>query len=302
MMRTKGIIMAAGTGSRLWPLTQAISKQLMPVFDKPMIYYPLNLLMQAGVRDIAIITNPEDQDAFEKLLGGGAQWGINLTYIQQEQPNGIGVAPILAEKFLGGSPFVLALGDNLFHGKDLVSKLSDVIRSPQGATLFSTTVNDPRAFGVASYGADGSVLDLCEKPETPKSDQAITGLYVFDNRAVSWAPWLRPSQRGEIEITDLLRLYHKNDALKGRRLQGDITWLDTGTQTNLLAAANFVESRQLQFGEIIGSPDATAFENSWIDFPRFVRLALQHQKTDYGASLMRRLGANQRKFASVSAG
>ncbi|MGB0799704.1 MAG: sugar nucleotidyltransferase [Planktomarina sp.] len=279
--------MAAGSGSRLWPLTQAVSKQLMPVFDKPMIYYPLALLMEAGLRDIAIVVAPHDLSAFKKLLGDGGQWGISLTYIIQRTPDGIGKAPELARDFLDGSPLVLALGDNLFHSECIAQKLRQGMQSGNGATIFSVPVDDPRHFGVVTFDRNDKVSEIVEKPDTPQSDQAVTGLYIFDERATGWGEWLQPSVRGEVEITDLLGLYLKNDALAAMKLGPDTAWLDTGTQHALLSAAKLVEAYQSKYCDVMGSPDVVAFKNGWIDVARYLRVASQHQKTNYGAALGR---------------
>ncbi len=285
----KGIILAGGTGSRLGSLTQGVSKQLMPVFDKPMIYYPLALLIEAGVNDIAIIVRPDQRALFEQLLGTGAQFGVRLTFIEQAAPAGIAQAPILANAFLGDSPFVLALGDNLIDGPDVARQVSHALSRADGAQIFTMRHEDPTQFGVAKFNGAGVVTDLWEKPDVPQSDDVVLGLYVFDHHARLWADWLEPSERGELEIIDLLDVYRAAGKLTASRLNQDTVWLDTGTQYDLWAAGCHVEHVQRTTGRIIGSPELAAFQTDQICRDRFTRLGVALQKCDYGQALLGQL-------------
>ncbi len=283
----KGIILAGGSGTRLHPLTLAISKQMLPVYDKPMIYYPLSTLMAAGIQEIAVITTPEDQACFRKLLGGGEQWGIRIEYIVQPTPDGLAQAYILSEAFLDGAPSVLILGDNVFHGSELAGKIKYAMDRDEGASVFGYRVPDPERFGVVSLGADGKAASLVEKPTHPQSDIAVTGLYVLDSRAPGRAKSIAPSPRGELEITCLLNTYLQDKALSVHTLGPSSTWLDTGTMRSLFSAAQHVEQLQSAIGAPIGSPEIVAFRNGWIDLLELAQLASRYKKSGYGSALKR---------------
>ncbi|WP_082832743.1 glucose-1-phosphate thymidylyltransferase RfbA [Thalassospira xiamenensis] len=281
----KGIILAGGTGSRLWPITHATSKQLLPVWDKPMVFYPLSTLMLAGIRDILIITAKGQTDAFAGLLGDGKQFGINLTYAEQDAPNGIAEALLIGREFLNGEPCALILGDNLFHGDSLGERLRGAAKRHTGATVFVHAVRDPERYGVMAFDSDGQPLDIIEKPSNPPSNLAVTGLYFFDASAPDRVADLVPSARGELEITDLNRSYLEDRELTVEMLGRGCAWLDTGTPASLLQAAQFVYSVEERQGLKIGSPEETAWRLGWIDRDALTRSAGFSAASDYGRYL-----------------
>ena len=285
MTERKGIILAGGTGSRLWPLTQNISKQLLPIYDKPMIYYPITTLMLTGVREIALITTPRDRNAFESLLGDGSQWGLRLTYIEQSSPDGLAQAYTLAEDFLDGAPSVMILGDNLFFGGGLAQLLCEAAEDHNNATIFGYHVSDPARYGVIDYSSDGKVRAIVEKPSRPPSNYAVTGIYFLDGDAPSISKKLNPSARGELEIADMLDLYRANDRLNVKRLGRGFAWLDTGTHSSLLEAGNFVRTLVERQGLQVGSPDETAYRQGWISSEQLRARAKLFQASSYGAYL-----------------
>ena len=264
MTQRKGIILAGGSGTRLYPLTMAVSKQLLPVYDKPMIYYPLTVLMLAGIREILIITTPQDQDQFQRLLGDGSQWGIHLEYKVQPSPDGLAQAFILAEAFLDGAPSALILGDNIFFGHGLPEVLENADAQKDGATVFGYHVSDPERYGVVSLDEKGTVLSIIEKPEIPPSNYAVTGLYFVDGSAPERAKQITPSARGELEITSLLETYLHDGILRVEKMGRGYAWLDTGTHASLLDAANFVRTLTERQGLQVGSPDEVAYQLRWI--------------------------------------
>lgn len=283
----KGIVLAGGSGTRLHPLTLAVSKQLMPVYDKPMIYYPISILMMAGIREILIITTPEDQDQFKKLLGDGSQWGCEFTYVVQPSPDGLAQAFILGEEFLDGAPVCLILGDNIFHGHGLVEKLKSASARDEGATVFGYWVNDPERYGVAEFDETGKVISIEEKPENPKSNYAVTGLYFYDNNVVELAKSLKPSPRGELEITDLNKIYLERSALRLEDLGRGSAWLDTGTLDSLLEAGNYIETLVKRQGLAVCCPEEIAYSNSWISIEQIQEFIDKYKKSGYGAYLSR---------------
>ncbi|MGI3170924.1 glucose-1-phosphate thymidylyltransferase RfbA [Pseudooceanicola sp. C21-150M6] len=289
MSARKGIILAGGTGSRLYPITMGVSKQLLPLYDKPMIYYPLSVLMLARIREIAIITTSQDRDQFRRLLGDGSQWGLSLSYIEQPRPEGLAQAYILAEDFLDGAGSAMVLGDNIFFGHGLPRIMEAADARPSGATVFGYHVADPQRYGVVDFDTDGRVRALIEKPEVPPSDYAVTGLYFMDATASERARQVTPSSRGELEIVSLLDSYLKDEALTVERMGRGYAWLDTGTHGSLLDAANFVRTLQLRQGLHVGNPDEIAFENGWIDAAALRERASLFEKTDYGRYLLRLL-------------
>lgn len=282
MSRRKGIILAGGSGTRLQPITMAVSKQLLPVYDKPMIYYPLTTLMLAGIREILLITTPTDQHNFQRLLGDGSQWGISLHYIVQPAPDGLAQAYILGEEFLAGSPSVLVLGDNIFFGHGLSDVLARADARESGGTIFGYRVADPERYGVVDFASDGSVRSIVEKPTKPASNYAVTGLYFLDSSASKKARRIVPSTRGELEIVSLLEMYQNENALTVEKIGRGFAWLDTGTHASLLEASNFVRTLQERQGLLVASPDEIAFSLGWIDRAQLHGRAKIFEKTDYG--------------------
>jgi len=281
----KGIILAGGSGTRLYPITKVISKQLVPVYDKPMIFYPLSTLMLAGIKDILIITTPEDQAAFKNLLKDGSQWGINLSYEMQPSPDGLAQAFIIGEKFIGKDTVCLILGDNIFFAQGLSSKLQQAAKKTAGATVFGYLVNDPERYGVVGFDADGKANSLEEKPKEPKSNYAVTGLYFYDNNVVEYAKNLKPSPRGELEITDLNRVYLEKGQLDVELLTRGTAWLDTGTFASLLDASQFVKVVEDRQGLKIACVEEIAWRMGFIDKARLLELAKPLAKNDYGKYL-----------------
>ncbi|OYW53864.1 MAG: glucose-1-phosphate thymidylyltransferase [Rhodobacterales bacterium 12-65-15] len=284
-MTRKGILLAGGTGSRLWPITLGTSKQLLPIYDKPMIYYPLSVLMLAGIREIAIITTPEDQTQFQRLMGDGGQWGLHFEWIVQKRPEGLAQAYTLSRDFLDGAPSVMVLGDNIFFGQGLPDLLRQADAHSQGGTVFGYHVADPERYGVAAFDADGRVTEIVEKPVHPPSSFAITGLYFLDGRAPQLAEAMRPSARGELEIVDLLEAYRAEGSLRVERLGRGFAWLDTGTPGSLLDAGNLVRTLEERQGLQVGSPDEIAYRQGWIDRAAFAARAEMFAKSSYGAQL-----------------
>ena len=284
-MDRKGIILAGGSGTRLYPITQGISKQLLPVYDKPMIYYPLGVLMLAGIREVLVINTPHEQHLFKSLLGDGSQWGMKFEYVAQPSPDGLSQAFILGKEFLDGAPSCLVLGDNIFHGPGLTAMLKRANARDEGATVFGYWVKDPDRYGVAEFDADGRVIGLEEKPEKPCSNYAVTGLYFYDGRAPEFAASLKPSPRGELEITDLNKLYLEEDALHLEQLGRGYAWLDTGTHQSLLEAANYIETIEARQGLRVCCPEEIAYNNGWIDEAQLEKLAAPLAKNGYGQYL-----------------
>jgi len=282
----KGIILAGGSGTRLWPITQAISKQLMPIYDKPMIYYPLPTLMQAGIRDILIITTPDDQAGFQRLLGDGSQWGINLEYAVQPKPEGLAQAFIIGEEFIGNDKVALVLGDNIFHGERLDESLQECT-NPDGGTVFAYKVSDPERYGVVEFDEQNQAISIEEKPAEPKSNFAVVGLYFYDNDVIEIAKNVQPSARGELEITSINAEYLRRGKLQVQTLDNGDVWLDTGTIDSLTDAADFVRVIQKRTGRIIGSPEKIAFKNDWISREQLNTLAEPLKKSGYGKYLVR---------------
>lgn len=285
MKERKGIILAGGSGTRLYPLTMAVSKQLMPIYDKPMIYYPLSVLMLAGIREIALITTPDDQHQFQRLLGDGSQWGLSITYIEQPSPDGLAQAYLLAEDFLDGAPSAMVLGDNIFFGHGLSEMLARASADTSGGMVFGYHVADPERYGVVAFDEDGTVQDIVEKPEVPPSNYAVTGLYFLDADASRRARDITPSERGELEIVTLLESYLKEGTLTVERLGRGYAWLDTGTHGSLLDAGNFVRTLSKRQGMQTGCPEEIAYQSGWIDDAQMAAHAEKFKKTDYGKYL-----------------
>lgn len=287
----KGIILAGGSGTRLHPATLAISKQLLPIYDKPMIYYPLSTLMLAGIRDILIISTPQDTPRFQQLLGDGSQWGLNLQYEVQPSPDGLAQAFLIGEKFLNGAPSALVLGDNIFYGHDFQRLLKDADAKDHGATVFAYHVQDPERYGVAEFDAKGQVLSLEEKPVVAKSNYAVTGLYFYDARVVELAKTVKPSPRGELEITDLNKIYLADGALNVQLMRRGYAWLDTGTHDSLLEAGQFIATLEQRQGLKVSCPEEIAFRSGWIDARQMEKLAQPLLKNGYGKYLMQCLNS-----------
>jgi glucose-1-phosphate thymidylyltransferase len=287
MNNRKGIILAGGSGTRLYPITQGVSKQLLPVYDKPMIYYPLGTLMLAGIREILVINTPHEQAMFQRLLGDGSQWGLSIRYAVQPSPDGLAQAFVIGREFLDGAPSCLVLGDNIFYGDGLTERMRRADARKEGATIFGYWVRDPQRYGVASIGADGKVLDIEEKPARPKSNYAVTGLYFYDEHAAEYAAELRPSVRGELEITDLNRRYLSQEQLHLEQLGRGYAWLDTGTHESLMEAGNYIQTIENRQGLKICCPEEIAFVNGWVDREQLVRLAEPLSKVGYGQYLLR---------------
>lgn len=285
-MVRKGIVLAGGSGTRLHPATLAVSKQLLPVFDKPMVYYPLSTLMLAGIREVLIISTPQDTPRFEQLIGNGEKWGMKVEYAVQPSPDGLAQAFIIGEQFLNGSPAALILGDNIFHGHDLHHILMRANSQDVGATVFAYHVKDPHRYGIAEFDQSGRVLSLEEKPAKPKSNYAVTGLYFYDKEVVEYAKKIKPSARGELEITDLNSLYLENNSLNVELLGRGFSWLDTGTHESLLEAGNYVATLENRQGLKVCCPEEIAYKNKWISADRLKELAKPLEKSSYGKYLM----------------
>ena len=284
-MKRKGIILAGGSGTRLWPITMGVSKQLLPIYDKPMIYYPMSVLMLGGIREIAMITTPEDQSQFIRLLGDGSQWGVSITYIIQPSPDGLAQAYILAKDFLAGAPSAMVLGDNIFFGHGLPEMLASAAAKEHGGSVFGYHVSDPERYGVVAFDAEGNVSQIIEKPEVPPSNFAVTGLYYLDGRAPDFAAKIKASPRGEIEITDLLEYYRAEGSLSVERMGRGFAWLDTGTHGSLLDASNFVRTLQMRQGLQVGCPDEIAYRAGWISKAALAARAETFRKNEYGKYL-----------------
>ena len=286
MTKRKGIILAGGSGTRLYPLTQAISKQLLPVYDKPMIYYPLSVLMLAGIREVLVINTPHEQALFKALLSDGSQWGMDIQYAAQPSPDGLAQAYLIGRDFVAGQPSCLVLGDNIFYGHGFTDMLRRADARSEGATVFGYWVNDPERYGVAEFDAQGRVIGIEEKPANPRSNYAVTGLYFYDGHASDYAAELRPSPRGELEITDLNRRYLEAGALHLEPLGRGHAWLDTGTHQSLLEASNFIETIEARQGLRVCCPEEIAFGNGWIDAAQVEKLAAPLAKNGYGQYLL----------------
>ena len=287
--KRKGIILAGGSGSRLYPVTQAVSKQLMPVYDKPMVYYPLTTMMLAGIRDILLISTPHDTPRFTDLLGDGSQWGLNISYCVQPSPDGLAQAFILGRSFVGDHPSALVLGDNIFYGHELVEQLQRANEQRSGATVFAYHVNDPERYGVVEFDKDYKALSIEEKPQKPRSSYAVTGLYFYDHRVCDIAASIKPSARGELEITDVNQAYLNNNALNVEIMGRGFAWLDTGTHDSLLDAAGFIATLQKRQGLMVACPEEIAYRQGWISAEVVEKVASQFSKNSYGQYLTKML-------------